>query len=192
MSTHDSGCSFYWMERAAWTQLCFLISIEDGQSFTAVLNVKWLFFFCSLFKEISITCSLSHHIDKQHSIRHEAMVVHCIYSRVSATGACVFFFSFICLKPLHKMPRSWNESKQWCKQGGRGGWCAFRARCLLQPNDQAEHMMQRWGGMPCEKKQMRDIPETLQDKMGQRMRLTVNGLLSSPLQGYFFLQHCCP
>ena len=25
------------------------------------------------------------------------------------------------------------------------------------------------------KKQMRDIPETLQDKMGQKMRLTVNG-----------------
>lgn len=27
------------------------------------------------------------------------------------------------------------------------------------------------------KKQMRDIPETLQDKMGQKMRLTVNGLV---------------
>lgn len=26
------------------------------------------------------------------------------------------------------------------------------------------------------KKQMRDIPETLQDKMGQKMRLTVNGV----------------
>lgn len=25
------------------------------------------------------------------------------------------------------------------------------------------------------RKQMKDIPETLQDKMGQRMRLTVNG-----------------
>lgn len=30
------------------------------------------------------------------------------------------------------------------------------------------------------KKQMRDIPETLQDKMGQKMRLTVNGFAVNP------------
>ena len=42
------------------------------------------------------------------------------------------------------------------------------------------------------KKQMRDIPETLQDNMGQKMRLTVNGAaVKSPLPGYC-LQHCCP
>lgn len=35
------------------------------------------------------------------------------------------------------------------------------------------------------KKQMRDIPETLQDKMGQKMRLTVNGFaVKSSLPGY--------
>lgn len=54
---------------------------------------------------------------------------------------------------------------------------AFRGRHLLQPSvflmqdEEACHV----------KKQMRDIPETLQDKMGQKMRLTVNGLLSGPL-----------
>lgn len=33
------------------------------------------------------------------------------------------------------------------------------------------------------KKQMRDIPETLQDNMGQKMRLTVNGAaVKSPCQ----------
>ena len=37
------------------------------------------------------------------------------------------------------------------------------------------------------RKQMRDIPETLQDKMGQKMRLTVNGFaFKSPPTP------CCP
>lgn len=37
------------------------------------------------------------------------------------------------------------------------------------------------------KKQMRDIPETLQDKMGQKMRLTVNGFaVRSPCQATIY------
>lgn len=48
------------------------------------------------------------------------------------------------------------------------------------------------------KKQMKDIPETLQDKMGQKMRLTVNGLavkslaklLSSCVNHYANISKC--
>lgn len=37
------------------------------------------------------------------------------------------------------------------------------------------------------KKQMRDIPETLQDKMGQKMRLTVNGFaVKTPCQATIY------
>lgn len=49
------------------------------------------------------------------------------------------------------------------------------ARCLFVTHEQASKYVVR-GEEACHvKKQMRDIPETLQDNMGQKMRLTVNG-----------------
>lgn len=50
-----------------------------------------------------------------------------------------------------------------------------QAKCVMQ-DEEACHV----------KKQMRDIPETLQDKMGQKMRLTVNGFaVKSPAKLLF-------
>lgn len=50
-----------------------------------------------------------------------------------------------------------------------------RVSCVFLTHGQAKYVVQ--GEAACHvRKQMRDIPETLQDNMGQKMRLTVNGL----------------
>lgn len=50
-----------------------------------------------------------------------------------------------------------------------------RVSCVFLTQGQAKYVVR--GEAACHvRKQMRDIPETLQDNMGQKMRLTVNGL----------------
>lgn len=51
-----------------------------------------------------------------------------------------------------------------------------RVRCVFLTHGQAKYVVQGEAAACHVEKQMRDIPETLQDNMGQKMRLTVNGL----------------
>lgn len=97
-----------------------------------------------------------------------AFIVLCFSSR--AVNVC-FSYSRN-LKSLHSCPiADINPTvMQACSRSGR---CAFRAKLSWNPRA-SKRMMQDEEACHV-KKQMRDIPETLQDKMGQKMRLTVNG-----------------
>lgn len=82
------------------------------------------------------------------------------------------------------MPCSWWQSNN--EASTKQGWAlCIQGNVCLATHKQADryiYMMQDEEACRM-KKQMKDIPETLQDKMGQKMRLTVNGCaVESPVR----------
>lgn len=112
------------------------------------------------------------------------------YSVFTATGHCMLA-SRIPFKNQHNMPCSWHLSNSDARSRKQGWEVVGRWVDVHSEGEKKRHFLQLsvQDDEACQvQQQMRDIPETLQDKMGQKMRLTVNGLLSGPLPD-FYLQN---
>lgn len=87
-------------------------------------------------------------------------------------------WSYSTLHPQHTEPAAGQRTRRVSPadddyigasmESSRCGQCAFRAGCLVKL--MSKQMCGASEEACCVKKQMRDIPETLQDNMGQKMR----------------------